>query len=153
MADESHTEDRLEEVNAILRGGRVGGANLFKAGKDLYGLGGKTIVFTAPAGTVTFVTDNNLSQESLALKDIIDQINAVHAGLARAINGRLHLEQVGAAAAVAWSSGTALPQLGLGPNAAFAGDLYSTAGGAAPSLEQMFTSPISGATYILVINE
>lgn len=141
----------LAEVNAFLRAGIIGGIDLRRGG--IYGLGAKTMVFTTPAVTVTFSTPNDHPQEKLTLKEIVDQINAtaLPAGTARALNGQLHLE-LPTPGPLVTSGGTALALLGL-PSGGFTTELINPAGGATPTLESIFTTPLSGATYVLVIDE
>jgi hypothetical protein len=140
----------IEEVNAFLRAGIVGGFNLAKAGK-IYELDGKTIVLTTPAVTVTFATTPSAPQVGLTFKEILAQINAASAGLARAMNGRLHLE-LPVPGPLVCTGGTALAQLGFDPTG-FTTVLVAAPGGAAPTLEFLQTTSLNDGSYILGINE
>jgi hypothetical protein len=140
----------LEEVNTFLRGGHIGGKSL-KGG--LYGLDGKTLVFTTPVGTVTFATPNNSQQESLSLRDIMDQINAVHTGMAHTgQGGKLFLEMPTPAGIVATSASSALALLGF-DKAGLSGTVYNPPAGATPALRQLAATPLGAGSFILLLDE
>lgn len=90
-----------------------------------------TLIFTAPAGTVTF----NSPQNSLSIKEILDQINAVLTTNAKAKlqNRNLVIEGTTVGVVVA-STGTANPVFGLSATVATTGLKYGAAVGTPPAL-------------------
>jgi hypothetical protein len=141
------TMSGLAEANAFLAGGIIGGKGL--SGKT-YGLHGLTLVFTSPAAaTVTFATPGASAQEGLTLAEIVTQINAVIAGLAKVHDSRIHLQ--GSASVIFTGASTAAAMLGL--PSAFVGVLYNPPDGAAPRILDMDAAALSGGTYILLLEE
>lgn len=78
MAFRIYQFDGINEVNHFLQGGLTGG----KIPVDgIRGLVGKTITFTTPAGSCTFVQGAGPDPDSLLFKDIKAQMEAAIAGL------------------------------------------------------------------------
>lgn len=131
----------LEEVNTFLRGGIKGGAQLSlqPAGPvgaqtlAVLGLHGKTLVFNAPAGTVTFA---DATGAGLTLDAIAAQIKAALATLAvRFDNRHLVLEYATPGTAVNLDlTGTANAAFGFDTAADTVGKVFAPYTGAAPRL-------------------
>ena len=140
----------LAEVNALLRGGLIGGIDLRKS---TYNLDGKTLIFTTPAVTVTFDTNPEGAQQPLSLKQILTQINATVGlvGWANAIEGRLKFEDPNAAAGIAMGNGTANAILGFKDKQE--GTVYGAPGGSAPALVSVDALQNVGGGYLMVTNE
>jgi hypothetical protein len=140
----------LTEVNTLLRGGLIGGASL-KNGA--FGLDGKTLITTTPSATVTFDTNPEGAQQSLTLKQIIDQINAVVGlvGFATAYEGRLRLVDPATATAVLVGNGTANAALGLRDGQA--GVMYAAPGNTAPALVSVEVLQNVGSGYLVTTDE
>jgi len=140
----------LEELNTFLRGGILGGKKF--EGSALYGLHGLTLVFTSPAAsTVTFATPGSSSQEALSLKDVVAQINAVVAGIARMHDGRLLLQHSSTKITITGAS-TALTALGFDATGV-TGTVYAAPGGAAPALVSASNNGPNMNAYLVVTNE
>jgi hypothetical protein len=154
----------LEEAQAFLQGGLIGGEDLQR--KPLY-LHNKTIVFAAPfAGTITFQASENGGlilaanpggvQVPLTIAEVLAQINSgsTNAIRARAIRGHLVLLDGAAtpAAAVSITSGTALVDLGFS-NVAQVGKFYKPPDSTTPRL--LFLEPEAGGVdgYVLGTEE
>lgn len=137
----------LEEINAFLHGGIIGGTKL---STPTYDLDGKTLVFTQPsAATVTFSSGG--AQAPLALTDIIAQINASISGLARAFDTRLHLEEQSPMNGVAISgASTAAAILGFSGSGQSA-VVINPYDGIAPRLLEVTSTPIMRSSYVLVL--
>ena len=131
----------LEEVNTFLRGGIKGGAQLALQPSGpvgaqtlaVFGLHGKTLVFNAPSGTITFADATGIG---LTLVDIAAQIKAGLAALAiRFDNRHLMLEYATPGTAVNLDlTGTANPIFGFDTAADTAGVVYAPYTGTAPRL-------------------
>jgi hypothetical protein len=142
----------LIELNVLLRGGIFSGREIKAA---LYGLDGKTLVFTTPAATVTFDTNPEGSQQSLSLQDIVEQINATVGltGYAKAFKSRIQLQKpTGNAAVVLSGTGTANALLGFG-DSTVTGVVYAAPGGSAPALVSIESIQQTGAGYLVTTNE
>jgi hypothetical protein len=143
----------LTEVNNFLRGGVIGGKDLKSGG--VFGLGGKTLVFTSPSATVTFATAHNSSQEVLTLKDILAQINAVGAltGYAKSGEGHIFLEDpAGSTKVVLSNTGTANALLGFDPDGV-SGIVFAAPGGTPPALISVDPLSLSGGGYVVTTVE
>lgn len=139
----------LEDVNVFMRGGHVGGKDLRRG---VFGLHGKTLIFTTPAGTVTFATPNASLQEALTATQIVAQINAVHAGMAKTDQkGRLVLEKDPPVGIAATALSTALPLLGFG-DSALAGTVYNPPG-TPPSVESITPAHTTDGVFYLLLDE
>jgi hypothetical protein len=109
----------LEELEIFMQAGIVGGLDLFKksagpGGQEVWGLDGKTIVFTTPSATVTLDTDPEGSY--LSIQDIISQIDTQtsNAVKPRLFRGRLVLiEGTPTNGLVVTGASTALDLLGF----------------------------------------
>jgi hypothetical protein len=136
-----------EEMSVFLHGGLVGGVKIGQA--FVHNL---TLVFTQPAAvTVTF--NAGAAQAPLTLSQIIAQINGTVglAGVARAFDGRLHLEEQTPTNGVAIANtSTAGPLLGFGDDGQ-TGAVINPFDGVAPRLLQLTTSPSLRSAYILVL--
>lgn len=120
----------IEELNAFLRGGIIGGADIRRG---VYGLDGLTLVFSAPAATVTFATVPPSTQIALSAKEILTQIEAVVALAGFGTferEGKLRFEDPAAAVAVVLASGTALSKLGFNSDIFARGSIAAVAGSA-----------------------
>lgn len=142
----------ITRVNALLRGGIFGSVDLRKG--LVYGLHGKTLIFTAPAATVTFTTPNSSAQDGLTLSAILEQINDVAAldGWVKAYEGALlAVDPAGSTAVVLDKDGTANTIFGFQKNVDTAGVVYAAPGGAAPALVSV--DPIQYADLYVVTTE
>lgn len=131
----------LEEVNTFLRGGIKGGAPLTLQPSGpvgaqtlaVFGLHGKTLVFNAPAGTVTFAdaTSSGLTLDAIAL-----QIKTAIAALAvRFDSRRVVLEYATPGTAVNLdNTGTANALFGFDTAADTVGKVFAPYTGSAPRL-------------------
>lgn len=137
----------LEELNRILQGGLKGGGDLRNGA---FGLDGLTLILTSPAVTVTFDTNPEGAQQHLSLKQIIDQINAASAGLARVYQNHVVLIDP-AGTAVEVGAGTANDILGFTDGQA--GTVYAAPGNTAPALVSVDPIQQSGAGYLLITDE
>lgn len=152
MALRARIINGLSALNSFLRGGIVGGKDLRKA---TFNINGKTLVFSMPAGTVTFVTPDPTSQEPLGLRAILTQINAVPtlAGFAHTQDGLLIIENpAGGTSVVLSNTGTANALLGFDPDGA-TGIAYNAPGGASPCLVSVDTLSIPGAGNLVITDE
>lgn len=138
-----------EEINIFLHGGIVGGTRL---SMPIYMLHNKTLVFTAPvAVTVTFNSGGD--QVPLSLSQVINQINltAGLAGVARAFDSKLHLEEPAPTLGVSIANtSTAAPLLGFGDSGR-TGDVINPFDGTAPRLLSIVTPPTARSAYALVL--
>lgn len=142
----------LQQINTLLRGGIRGGRVI---DKGIYGLDGATLVFSAPAATVTFATTPSGEQQALSRKQILDQINAVVGlvGWAKFADGKLVIEDpAGAVAVVLANTSTALAAFGFDKDGA-TGVVYAAPGGAAPALVGVSLETLSSSTYVVVTEE
>jgi hypothetical protein len=142
----------IEELSTHLRGGIIGGRDIRKgiAGN----IDGKTLDISAPSGTVTFATTPSGDQVGLSAKDILTQINTVHAGLAHIDSqGRLVLEVVAGTTAVALdATSTGATLFGFSENGE-TGKIFSRPGGTVPSLVSIGQDALGGGTYLLTTDE
>ena len=142
----------INHINSRLRGGIVAGKDIRKGVFELYN---KTLEFTAPAGTVTFTTPNSTLQDSLTVKEILTQIDAVlGAGWAK-VDAEGHLiitDPTGAVAVILAGASTADGLLGFDGNGV-SGTLYNPPGGSAPALVSLSTTPVDSNTYLLITDE
>lgn len=128
----TRTIDNADMLDIFLRGGVVAG-DIKKY--PVYGLHGKTLVFTSPSATT--VTFADATGAGLTLKDIVSQINAGIANVtARLVNGRLCIVHTTAASAIAITAATSTagPLIGLSSSVNVAGTLYAAPSGVAPRL-------------------
>jgi len=136
------------ELNLFLNGGLLSSRKI--GNLALYGLHGKTLEFTSPAGTVTFATPGSSLQEGLTLKEIVTQINAIHSGYARMYKEALVLS--GPSPVVLDASSTALELLGF-DKAGMTGVAYGKPGDAAPALISVAADEHAADTWVLVTEE
>jgi hypothetical protein len=120
----------LEAVNTFLRGGIKGGAEL---SPTVFGLHGKTLVFNAPSGTVTFA---DATGAGLTLDAIATQIKAAIATLAVRFDSRhVVLEYATPGTAVNLdNTGTANAAFGFDTAADTVGKVFAPYTGSAPRL-------------------
>lgn len=120
------------DANVLLQGGIRLPLSL-RGNERIYGLHGLTLVFTAPAGTVTF---SDATGQGLSPKDIMDEINTDVAALRATLrDGVLYVVQVTPSAGVVLdgAASTARPVLKL-PNGNLSGTFYNPPSGVAPRL-------------------
>ena len=106
----------------------------YKGNERIFGLDGLTLVFTAPAGTVTFA---DAASEGLTLKEVIEQINTDVAALrAELRDGVLYVKQVTPSASVVLNlaTSTAAPIFKLKTTGTLSGKFYNPPDGVAPRL-------------------
>jgi len=134
------------EANNWCRGGIDGGID---PTSDFYGLVGKTITFSAPAGSCTFTQPATTTAGLMRFADVKAQLEAAIAGLKVDCAGKkLFFYQSSGAAACAMAAvneGGRVP-LGLPNNVAVSGVLLNPPGGSAPALVSVI--PENGAIYI-----
>jgi hypothetical protein len=135
----------IPESNNWFRGGITSGAD--PAGS--FALVGKTITFSAPAGSCTFTQPANTPQGLLNFSDVKTQLEAAIAGLKVDCGAKkLFFYQSSGTAVVALAAvnETGRVPLGLPNNEAMTGTLAAAPGGAAPALVSV--TPAEGAIYV-----
>jgi len=144
----------IDDLNGFVAGILFGG-NVLTDKARLQGglfLHGKTLIFSAPAVTVTFAATPAGTQVPIQVADVISQINSqatgVTAGLTR--NGRLTLKLTAGGTVTLAGNGTANADLGFG-NVAASGIAVSAPGGSTPTFVSV--SEGSSNTYTLVYND
>lgn len=141
----------IQELQLFLNGGLLGG----NIGLGIVGLVGKTMTFSAPAGTVTFVTASRYN-DALTLVDIKTQIEAaLNVANIKVISiyGRIGLVHPTAASAIVLD-GTDQPAkalLGFNANDPSTGKLYGVAIGTPPALVSI--TPTIDNSYIVTTVE
>lgn len=142
----------IDELNTYLRGGIIGGRDI-RRGVHGY-IDGKTLVFSAPAGTVTFATTPSGEQVGLTAKEILTQINAIHAGYAHIdASGRLVVEDpAGAVSVVLGATSTADTIFGFSKNGQ-TGKVINAPDGVVPKLVSIGQDALGGGTYLLTTDE
>jgi len=122
----------LQEAEHVINGGIIGGRELVVIEGKVYGLDGKTLIFTTPAGTVTF-SDKVGAGHTLA--EVIAEIKAVHAGLQpKFVKKSLWvIETTPTNGVVITGAGTANPVFGFGA-VTVTGTVYDVPGGTPPRL-------------------
>jgi hypothetical protein len=150
----------LDTINVFLRGGIIGGKDFRPTAttqnSPVYGIAGKTLIFTTPSATVTFTTPGSAQQEGLDLKAILAQITAALGGnyIARAFQGRIAIIDKTAAVIVSLNStGTANAMLGFDSSPATVGKIYAAPGNAAPALVSIASESLSGNSYVVTTDE
>jgi hypothetical protein len=141
----------LTAVNALLRGGVSGSSVLTGQYENLF-LNGRTIIFTAPAVTVTFNSGND--QVPLTLKAAMGQLAAALPTLDVTLeNGMLCFVEKTPTTGVAYTgAGTANPFFGL----SLTGDtgvVYGAAGEVAPAFVNISPMSLSDNVFLLVTDE
>jgi len=135
----------IVEANNWCRGGISTGAN--PAGT--FALVGKTVTFSAPAGSCTFTQPANTTQGLLSFSDVKTQLEAAIAGLKVECSksGLMFYQSSGSAAvALAAVNEAGRVPLGLPNNETMSGTLVAAPGGTAPALVSVL--PSEGAVYI-----
>jgi len=122
--------DTLQAVEHGINGGVIGGAIVVGPDGKILGLDGKTLIFTTPAGTVTF---SDKSGQGHTPAEVIAEIKAVHATLQpKFIKRQLWIiETTPTSGIVITGAGTANPIFGFG-NVTVTGIVYNPPDGAAP---------------------
>jgi hypothetical protein len=150
----------LDTINVFLRGGIIGGKDFRPTAttqnSPVYGIAGKTLIFTTPNATVTFTTPGSAQQEGLDLKAILAQITTALGGnySARAFQGRIAIIDKTAAVIVSLNStGTANAMLGFDSSPATVGKIYAAPGNAAPALVSIASESLSGNSYVVTTDE
>jgi hypothetical protein len=137
----------IEEANHVLAGGILGGECPAAGIPELVG---KTITFSAPAGTKTFTQPSDSYQGMLRFKDIKAQLEAAITNLqVRLIKGRLAFRHATPATAVALTAvnETGRAPLGLPNNEAVSGTAYAGPGGSSPKVDQFYVQ--NDTVYVL----
>ena len=168
MALQVRKYSNLELVDLILKGGIIGGSAITQIASEgltqvsasvtaqsaLY-LHGKTLVFLAPAVTVTFVASPAGVNSPMTLRAAMAQIlsqttNAVKPQL---IQGRMALVHATAASAISLDNvGTANSLFGFAGDADTVGTKYAAPAGAAPALVSIVPCN-NDNSYLVVTNE
>ena len=128
----TRTLDNADMLDIFLRGGIVAGDIKVY---PVYGLHGKTLVFTSP--TATTVTFADATGAGLTLKDIVSQINSGISNVtAKLVNGKLCIVHTAGTTkiAVTAATSTAAPILGMSSSVDSSGTVYAPPSGAAPRL-------------------
>jgi len=123
------------DANILLQGG-IRFALSYKGNERVFGLDGLTLVFTAPATTITFA---DATGAGLLIKDITDQIDSDSSQALRAFvrDNVLYVVQPVPSAAVVLNlaaPSTAAPKFGLKTTGTLAGTKYNPPDGVAPRL-------------------
>lgn len=143
----------LDALNVFLQGGIEVGSQLNLVNGKVHGLHGLTLVFTTPAGTVTFADADGLG---LSLLDIITQINDDVATLkARSINDggqqRLVIIEVSPTGGVVLDGATSTANQVFGfSESTVTGTFYNPPDGVAPRLIATESSPGNDSTVVIV---
>ena len=117
----------------LLQGGIIGGKVVGSPPSNLL-LHGLTLVFNAPAGTVTFTSSGGV-QEPLTLQEIKTQIEAAVAVTVTFSYGQIAFKETVPSAGVDLdATGTANALLGFGSGGDAVGTFYNPPGGGAPEL-------------------
>ncbi len=137
------------DAEHFLNGGISGGAEIVHAGRVL-GLHNKTLIFTSPAGTVTF---SDPTGAGLSAGDIKSQIEAALATLKVTYHGyKIRIIRATPTAPVVLSNtGTANPIFGFGSAVAATGVVFNPIGGAAPAIMTTEANPNSDGWAIWVV--
>ena len=150
----------IDTVNVFLRGGIIGGKDFRPTAttqnSPVYGIAGKTLIFTTPNATVTFTTPGSAQQEGLDLKAILAQITTALGGnyIARAFQGRIAIIDKTAAVIVNLNStGTANAMLGFDAALPTVGKIYAAPGNAAPALVSFGPESLTGISYLVITDE
>ena len=127
----------IEEANHMLGGGILGGEVSAAGVADLVG---KTITFTAPAGTKTFTQPSGTYQGLLTFKDIKAQLEAAITNLVvLQINNKIAFKHAsGTAVTMGATTETGRAPLGLPNGKAVTGVVYAGPGGASPKVDQIY---------------
>lgn len=139
----------IVEMELFLRGGLLGG----DVSRGVVGLVGKTLTFTAPAGNVTFVTENR-ENDMLLLADIKAQTEAAIANLTvLSVGGHIAFVHSSTAAGVALSAtdSEAKSLLGFRRVGATTGKVYGVVPGTPPAYLDSYASYDN--SHVLVVNE
>ena len=137
----------IDELQAVLRGSLK--TRQIDAG--LYGLVGKTLVFTVPAAaTCTFVAGSHDEQHNgyLTVAEIISQLTTAITGLKVGTKDRALV--LSSATGVTITGGTARDLFGLNANGTSQVAPYAAPGGAAPA---MVTAYFAEGSHVLIVNE
>lgn len=132
-----------KEMEFFLQGGITGGKIIVTGAGRLYGLHGLTLIFTAPAGTVTFSdAGSGLTYQDIALQ-IRTELTSL---LAFYRNGQLHLVEAAPTTGVKLSKdGTANTVFGFSNGKAHEGIAFNPPDGGAPRfLETRSKAPSDG---------
>lgn len=145
----------LPELNAFLAGSIGAGTKLTQPenGAALY-LHGKTLIFSTPSVTVTFVASPANGQIPLTIPTLLSQIDtqtshAVKGGLS---GGRLTLVLAAGGTLVLTKDGTANPLLGFDTSKDMTGKPVAITGGSAPTFVSL-SPDTSSNNHVLVTNE
>lgn len=143
----------VQDLDLMLRGGIKAGSQLKPP--IVLGLHGLKLVFTAPAGTVTFA---DATGAGLSFKDILSQMTTAIATLRpRFVDGRLFIETATPSAVILntqEAQSTAARVFGFATTSGastLAGTLYAAPDGSAPRLVNI--SPASQMDSIIVVTE
>lgn len=137
----------IDEANHVLTGGIVGG-ELKGGGVD--DLVGKTITFSAPAGSKTFTSSSTQHVGRLSFADIKTQLEAAVTNLVvLMIDRKIAFRHAtpGTAVALAAVDETGRVPLGLPNNKALAGVVYAGPAGVAPKVSLM--QPQNDTVFVL----
>lgn len=145
----------IEELNTFLRGGIIGGRDIRRGILGL--IDGKTLVFLAPAVTITFATTPSGEQVGLTVKEILTQLNTgALTGFAKIDSaGRVVIEDPAGATAVVLdvSVSTGEGLFGFGGAVDHAGTVYGTPGSGAPELVSVDSDGLGSGTYLVTTDE
>jgi hypothetical protein len=139
------------ELDFFLTGGIIGGTKM--PGRRIYGLDGRTLIFTAPAATVTFASVPVGTQMWLLFPDIKAQIEAAAATLrVTLVDGRIaiNLATLTGTPIEMSAAGTANTIFGFSNSVATAGTFYAPPAGMAPALVS-FSPDWDG--YVVITDE
>jgi hypothetical protein len=117
----------------------------------VYGLDGKTLVFTTPSATVTF---SDPTGAGLSISEIADQIQTelTSTYAVTIMNRAIHIVKVAPAAIVLGGAGTANTMLGF-PAAGVASVKYAAPDGVAPRLVWLTTTGSPSGTIVVTTEE
>lgn len=140
----------IEEMELFLRGGISGGKQIASSSGVVLGLHGKTLIFAAPVGTVTF---SDPSGDGLTLSEIAQQIAAVVTVASQFRGGSLSLVQPTPTTGVSLSkSGTANKFFGFSGATDSVGTVVNGPSGAVPRLLQTLPKAQNDGFYAVLEN-
>lgn len=139
-----------DEIQLFLNGGILGGL----VGNGFIGLVGKTLTFTAPAGTVTFVSAGR-PNDVLLLSDVKSQIETALTAVAikvMAVRGRVAFVHPTGTSAIALDGSTEAGKsiLGFDGNTSTSGKVYGAVVGTPPAVVALHPTVDNGFVLLTV---
>lgn len=149
MALKTYEFDNVKDMERFLQGWISGGKNVVNGSGRIMGLHNKTLIFTTPAGTVTF---SDASGDGLTLKEVSDQITAAIASLSVSWkDGWISIHKTDMSDGVTLSkNGTANTAFGFSTAKDNVGLIYNGPTGATPRLVESNVKARRDGYYVIV---